>query len=61
MTARELIKLRVLETSPVTAKEACEELSGRLGADPVQVVGRVLVLYRENPEIKAYTEELSKL
>lgn len=58
LTARELIKLRVLETSPHTAREASDAICAAIGADGVQVVGRVLVLYRENPDLRAYAERI---
>lgn len=48
LTARELIKLRVLETSPVTAREAARDIAGRLNADIVQVIGTRFVLFRRN-------------
>lgn len=50
LTARELIKLRVLETCPHTAREAAEILAEATGAEVVQVIGYRFVLYRENPE-----------
>ncbi|MFT8887217.1 MAG: YhbY family RNA-binding protein [Ethanoligenens sp.] len=50
LLARELIKLRVLETAPVSAKEAANTLAEALGADVVQVIGTRFVLYRPNPE-----------
>ncbi|ADU25910.1 YhbY family RNA-binding protein [Ethanoligenens harbinense] len=50
LLARELIKLRVLETAPVTAKEAATLLAQALGAEVVQVIGTRFVLYRANPE-----------
>ncbi len=46
LEARELIKMSVLDTAPVTAREAAEELALATGADPVSVVGRRIVLYR---------------
>jgi len=55
LEARELIKISVLETAEVTAKEASETLSKALRAEPVQCIGRKLVLYRasrENPRIE---------
>lgn len=52
LEARELIKISVLETSPVEAKEAAEELAEVLGADTVVVIGRKIVLYRESKENK---------
>lgn len=54
LTARELIKLSVLESSPVTAREAAGRICGALGAEPVQVIGRKLVVYRRNPDIDKY-------
>ena len=52
LRARELIKLKVLtETSPMTAREAAEELAAKTGAEVVQVIGGVMVLYRLNPEL----------
>lgn len=50
LTARELIKLRVLETSPVNAREAAQDLAARLNADVVQVIGTRFVLFRRNPK-----------
>jgi len=48
LTARELIKLRVLEACEYTAKEAALELAGKTGAEVVQVIGYRFVLYRPN-------------
>ena len=50
LTARELIKGRALENSPVSAREVAEDLAASGGADVVQVVGRNFVLYRPNPK-----------
>lgn len=47
LEARELIKLRVLENAPVSAREAAEELAERTGADVVQVIGTRAVLFRQ--------------
>lgn len=52
LEARELIKLRVLETSPYTAREAAEAISRATGADVVAVVGTRFVLYRESKKKK---------
>ena len=61
LTARELIKLKVLlESSPVTPKEAAQELSQRTGSEVIQVIGGVIVLYRENPEIAKKQKEKEK-
>jgi len=50
LKAREIIKLRVLETSMLTAREASEILCEALDAEPVQCIGSKLVLYKPNPE-----------
>jgi RNA-binding protein len=48
---RELIKVRVLDTAPGSTREIGEELAGRIdGASVVQVIGRMIVLYRRHPE-----------
>ncbi|MCL2085067.1 MAG: YhbY family RNA-binding protein [Oscillospiraceae bacterium] len=51
LTARELIKARVLETCPDTAAECAASLSAALGAEVIQVIGRRFTLYRYNPEL----------
>ncbi len=50
LTARELIKMKVLETSPLPAREAAEQLASALDAEVIQVIGRCFVLYRKNPD-----------
>ena len=50
LVARELIKLRVLETSLMTAREACEALCEALDAEPVQCIGTRFVIYKRNAE-----------
>ena len=52
LEARELIKLRVLENSDYTAKEAAAEIAEVVGADVVQVIGTKFVLYKESKDKK---------
>ncbi len=52
LEARELIKVRVLDNSGYTAKEAAEELSELCAADVVTVIGTKFVLYRESEKKK---------
>lgn len=47
LEARELIKITVLETSPYTPRELCDILVEELDAEPVQVIGRKVVLYKQ--------------
>ena len=53
LEARELIKIRVLETSPVTARVAADEIASRVEADVVQVIGSRFILYKESTEHKS--------
>ena len=46
LTARELIKIDVMKSVEVPIMELALDLSSRLNAEIVQVVGRVIVLYR---------------
>lgn len=48
LTARELVKGGVLETSPLSAREAADALAKETGAQVVQVIGMKFVLYRRN-------------
>ncbi len=52
LEARELIKLRLLETAPVSVREAADAVAKATGADVVQVIGSRFVLYRESRENK---------
>ena len=45
---RELIKLRVLDNSMLTAREAADQLAEAVKADVVQVIGSRFVLFKRN-------------
>ena len=46
LTARELVKGKVLETALMTAREVSEEICAATGADGVSCVGSKFVIYR---------------
>lgn len=48
LEARELVKLKCLETSPVTSREAADQIANLVGADVVQVIGGKFVLYKQS-------------
>ncbi len=51
LDARELIKIRVhLETAPEGPKELAQQLAQKLQAEVIQVIGGIIVLYREADE-----------
>ena len=48
LKARELVKGKVLESSLLSAREACVALSEACRAEQVQVIGNKFVLYKRN-------------
>ena len=52
LEARELIKCVVQQNCELSAREALDELCSRLGAEPVQCIGRRFVMYRESRKNK---------
>lgn len=48
LTARELIKGKVLETSDINSRETAEILAKETNSEVVQVIGTKFVLYRRN-------------
>ncbi len=47
---RELIKLRVLDNSMFSAREAAEEIAAQTKSEVVQVIGSRFVLFKRNPQ-----------
>lgn len=48
---RELLKVKVQEAAPLTARDGAEQLAGSLpGVEHVQTIGRTVVLYRRHPD-----------
>lgn len=49
---RELIKLKVLlESSPVSPREAADEIAAKTESEVVQVIGGCMIFYKYNPEL----------
>lgn len=48
LTARELIKVKVLDNSMLTAAEAAAEIAEATRSEVVQVIGSKFVLYKRN-------------
>lgn len=47
---RELIKISVLDTADLSAKDAAEMISAATGSEVIQCIGKKLVLYRKKQE-----------
>lgn len=52
LEARELVKASVLNNAELTAKEAAAQISAKIGAEVVQVIGGKFVLYKQSREHK---------
>lgn len=52
LEARELIKIKVLKNCIADPRDIGELLAERTHAEVVQVIGKKIVLYRENPKKK---------
>lgn len=50
LTARELIKGKVLNSSEVTPRNAAEQIAMATSSEVVQVIGTKFVLYRKNKD-----------
>ena len=50
LTAREIIKGKVLENSELNSRQVADMLSEKTSCDVVQVIGSKFVLYRPNPD-----------
>ncbi|MBR2781786.1 MAG: YhbY family RNA-binding protein [Oscillospiraceae bacterium] len=61
LTAKELVKGKVLETSLLSPQEALEALCEATGADPVQTVGTKFVLYRRSEKLHQKPQQKKKV
>ncbi len=52
LRTRELVKLQVAKAGALSAKDTAVTLAEEMGAEVIQVIGRTLTLFRENPELK---------
>lgn len=61
LEARELIKIKVLETSPQNIKDVSNELSLKTGAEIVHTIGTKIVLYKVSSKEKNRKIDISKI
>ncbi len=52
LTARELVKGKVLENAMLTPREVCDEICEATGADGVAVIGTKFVIYRFSEKLQ---------
>ncbi len=58
LIAHEIVKVKVLENSLMSAREAAEELAEATGSEVVIVIGSKAVLFRRNPEKPSVSQNL---
>jgi RNA-binding protein len=51
LRTKELVKIQFTKTAELDIKTAASELASAVDAAVVQVIGRTVTLYRENPEL----------
>jgi RNA-binding protein len=61
LEARELIKIRVLDTCPQNIKDVATELSSKTGAEVVQTIGTKIVLYKISSNEKNRKIDISNI
>ena len=60
LTARELVKGKVLEGAMMTPREVCDELCEALGAEGVAVIGTKFVIYRFSQKLQAERNQVGR-
>ena len=60
LTARELVKGKVLETAMMSAREVSEEICEATGADGVSCVGYKFVIYRFSEKCQEYRNQTGR-
>ena len=61
MEARELIKIKLLETCPNPIKEVASEIAEKTGAEVVQTIGTKIVLFKVSSQEKNRKIDLSRI
>ncbi len=51
LTNRELVKVKIQNNCPLDRQEVAAELSAATGAAVAQVIGKMILLYRHNPNL----------
>jgi len=59
LKAHELIKVRARDTDRPTREVLLEEICRSTGAQPIQHVGKILVIFRQNPEPEERRPEIN--
>ncbi len=58
LEARELIKIKLLKTCPLEPKEMMDIICNKTGAEPIQVIGSILIVYKKSTKKKKHNIEI---
>ena len=58
LRTRELVKIQLGRTVEAKPRDLAHELATAVDADVIQVIGKTVTLYRQNPEIKGKVGDL---
>ena len=58
LRTKELVKIQLGRTVEATPKDLAHELAGATGSTVIQVIGKTVTLYRQNPEIEGKAGDL---
>lgn len=58
ITPRELIKVKILQNAEIEKREIAEQLAEKTGSEVVGIIGRTIILFKENKEKPVISEEL---
>lgn len=61
ITPRELIKVKILQNAEIEKREIAEQLAEKTGSEVVAIIGRTIVLFKENKEKPVISEELKSV
>jgi RNA-binding protein len=52
LRTHELVKVKLGKTSEIEARDAAGQMASATASEVIQVIGRTVTFYRENPEMK---------
>lgn len=61
ITPRELIKVKILQNAEIEKREIAEQLAEKTGSEVVGIIGRTIILFKENKEKPVISEELKSV
>lgn len=61
ITPRELIKVKILQNADIEKREIAEKLAEKTGSEVVGIIGRTIILFKENKEKPVISDELKSV